>query len=281
MRFNRGTLALFAVSVIVIIGILLLNNNRASAPGESTPTSAESGLLFGTVNQDIINRFEVRDSVTGEATVMTKDDQGIWSIDESAVSSQTGVDQMMVVGSMGQLADLEYADRFTSADVENFDLADYGLAEPANTLVLGSADGTTYTLIVGKKNPGGTRYYAQVEIVPGPEATPEATPEEAADVETIYLVQTYTLGNLINMIATPPYEATATPTQTPYPTANPYSEVQQTATAAAAWTATAEYTPEATIEATAEVTAEAPAEATPEVTAEMPVEATPETTETP
>ncbi|MDX2136605.1 MAG: DUF4340 domain-containing protein [Chloroflexota bacterium] len=56
--------------------------------------------------------------------------------------------------------------------------------------------------------------------------------------QTVYVVAKDVVDNLIRLIQQPPYLALPTATNTPLPTANPFSEVDQTATAAVGQTAT-------------------------------------------
>jgi protein-disulfide isomerase len=165
------------------------------------------------------------------------------------------------------------------ASSENFtteNLADFGLDSPAYTLVMTAADSTTYTLLVGNKAPANPRYYALLND----------------DTSTVYVVQQTQVSQLTNLIATPPYVPPPTATVTFTPSPNPYSEVEQTATAVVEQTATtgaifAQMTAEATgevtaeVEATEEATEENVAETTEEATVVMQAEPTEEATEAP
>jgi hypothetical protein len=69
--------------------------------------------------------------------------------------------------------------------------------------------------------------------------TPTATAlVNFAGQQTVYVVAKDVVDNLIRLIQQPPYLALPTATNTPLPTANPFSEVDQTATAAVGQTAT-------------------------------------------
>jgi len=250
MRLNRGTILLLLGSLVVIVAVLLLNNQRTSAP-DVTPTATGApgaGPIFPAIadvaNQGNIVRFEVTDNIANTKIVMTKDDANVWTVEESASTLDLATDQTKAVGTMSVLASLTATDSFTT---EN--LADFGLDQPKYTMVLTDKDGNTYTLKIGNQSPANPRYYALVD----------------EDTTTVYVVPKDLVDNLIRQITEPPFVATPTPTITPTASPNPYSEVEQTATAVVEQTATAQAVATleaATVEATAEATSEATAEAT-------------------
>src|SRR5690606_26058813 len=129
----------------------------------STP-AGNSGPLFPNIDQEKIVRFEVQDNASGDTIVMIKDADDLWSIDETVSPKELNPDQVLIVGSMGKLASITATDSFADSEVQDFNLANYGLDAPTHTLTLTDEDGTVYTLHIGAKNPGETRYYARKEI---------------------------------------------------------------------------------------------------------------------
>lgn len=248
MKLNRGTLLLALASLVVIIAMLALSGQPASAPnGTPTPTGEGAGPIFpeiaDTTAQAGIVRFEVVNNTDGSKVVMTKDDAGVWTVAEATNAQQLATDQTKAVNAMSQLASLSAAERFTADN-----LADFGLDAPQYTLTLTDKDGKTYIVRVGNKASATPRYYALVND----------------DTTTIYFLQATAVDGLTRNIAQPAYVPSPTPTATPTATPNPYSEVEQTATAQVEQqnffaTLTATF---AAPEATAEVTSEATAEAT-------------------
>lgn len=260
MRLNRGTILLLIGSLIVIVAVVLLNNQRTAAP-DVTPTatvSAGAGPLFPTIadvdNQANIVRFEVTDNTANTKVVMTKDAGGVWTIEESASPSDLATDQTKAVGTMSVLASLNSLDSFTTDK-----LADFGLDQPKYTMVLTDKDNKTYTVKIGNQSPANPRYYALVDD----------------NTTTVYVLNKDLVDGLISQITQPPYVAAPTPTATFTATPNPVSEVDQTATAVIDQTATAQT--EVTLESTAEATASA-ADSTAEATVESTVESTAEAT---
>jgi len=296
MRMNTRNMILLVVLVIIIGGLIFYNSRSTDNSADSTPTAvAETGLLFPDANKDTINRFEIHElpqtpDENAEPTatptpvldpeavvetepaelgllVMSKDEGGVWTIDESTNSTDRAVDQVTVVGTMSVVAELDYSDRFTLE--EGTTLADFGLEEPQYEILIADAE-NEYTAYVGSKNPGNTRFYVRIND----------------DEETIYLISSSVLNNVLDDIDKPPYVPAPTATPTEFPTANPYSEVEQTATAQveldASATAGAEFNATATAiaEETALIGPEEP-QSTEEATEEMTAEATEEMTAEP
>lgn len=268
MRFDRGTLILLVASLIVIGAVLLLSSQPAAAPAQTAATTTPSvGPIFPDIadvnNQGKIVRFEVVDNTTTFKVVMTKDaTTNVWAVVEATNIQQLPTDQVKAVGTMSVLASLTALDRF-----ETDKPADFGLDAPKYTLTLTDSDGKTFVLKIGNQAAANPRYYAQVN----------------EDVKTVYILQKDLVDNLINQITVPPYVASPTPSPSPSRTPNPYSEVEQTATAQVIqqqFFATLTATAAGTLPPGAELTAEATGEATAESTAavaptSVPASATP------
>lgn len=272
MRLNQRTVILLVVSLVVIVAVLLVTN-PANAPAE-TPTPVEgSGPVFGEVDQTALTGISITNNETGEQVTLAKDAGGAWTITDATNTTDRAIDQTAVTTALSTFATVASSESFTTED-----LASFGLDSPTYTLVM-NAGQTTYTLLVGNKAPANPRYYALVND----------------DSTTVFVVQQTQVDNLTALVAAPPYVPPATATATFTPSPNPYSEVEQTATAAveqtaamdAAMTALAtaevtgeaaavEGTEEATVEATSEATTEV--EATEEATQEATEEAAPEVT---
>lgn len=244
MRLNTRNL-IGIVAVLLVMGAMLYLGTRPDMDeATETPEAADvSGPLFADLDEEAVDRFEVRrlpdltaaDEAEGDEeaapieppyVVMTRDEEALWHIDEATHSTDREADQMMVTGSASLMAGLSYAEQFASDDIGTF-----GLDAPQAEIVLGAGEDAV-TLRIGDKNPGGTRYYVQL----------------ADDTEAVYMVVSDIIDNVLAYADTPPYVPAPTATPTPFPTANPYSEVEQTATAQVEldMTATAEAIPTAT-----------------------------------
>jgi len=267
MRLNRGTILLGLVSIIVIAAVVLLSNQPGGLTvntGTPTATAETAGPLFPDINsvdtQSKIVRFEIDNTTDNTKVVMTKDAASVWTVSEATNAQQLATDQTKAVGMMSNLASLTAIEKFETDKV-----ADYGLDKPAYIMTLTDSAGKTYVVKVGKKATTTPRYYVLIND----------------DTKTVYLVQNTTVDMLIANIAIPAYVASPTPLPSLTPSPNPYSEVEQTATAVVeqqqfivTLTAMAETTSEATGEVTPETTAQlapaattVPAPATPQPTA--------------
>jgi len=255
MRLNLRNIIFLVVGVAVIAGVLIWQNTTANTPEVTeTPEATMSGVLLEGVDTSAIDKVDVRRSITveGQATpteefvVLARNDASVWSIEEATNVTERDTDQTPITTAISNVATLEYNDRFSLSET-NAALSAFGLDTPTFTLVL-SAGETTTTVYVGAKNPGGSRYYVRLN----------------EDMDTVYLVAPANLDRFNTFITTPPYVAAPTSTPTPYPTANPYSEVEQTATAQVELEATS--TAMAAFNATATAVAEITPTATPEAT---------------
>ncbi len=244
---------LILISIVVIAGMMVLNNQRASAPAASATATPSAGPIFADIAdvaaQSKIVRFEVINTTDASKVVMTKDEAGVWTVAEATNTQTLATDQTKAVGTMSVLASLAAADKF-----ESDKLADFGLDAPKYDLKLTDSDGKEYRLQIGNASVANPRYYGLVND----------------DTKNVYVLPKDLVDGLIGQIAIPAYVASPTPTATFTATANPYSEVEQTATAdaqiqqiIATMTVAAQQTAAATAGASsAEVTAEATAEAT-------------------
>ncbi len=238
MRMNRGTIVLIAALLVVIVAVLVINRNQASAPGV-TPTAVEAtGALIPGVSADSIVHYEVRDNTSGFFTSLTKDSGGSWHIDGTNTLPERDPDQSLITSTAGQIVTINYANTF-----QNDQLADFGLTTPAYTILVNTSDGKEFTLYVGSKAPTSARYYTVLQTGSGPAATEaaaastaEATAEMEATAETTAAAKKAV--HLLQATAEATSESAATPEM---------------------MAATAEATPEVMAASTAEVTAEATA----------------------
>lgn len=245
-----------------------------------TPTPDASIAFFPTLTPDQLNLLEIRDNVAGTLTRLERVSPFEWRIAEA-----TGDPAPLIPGAADPLTDqtgatlaatnftsLRYAGTFTSADVVNFNLADYGLTTPRYTIRAVTATGYQYTLHIGGLNPAGNRYFATLEQQQLP-PSPTPTPSPTATATTAALsTPEATVEALLDATAEATAAVTAAPKRAPemaQATAEPTTEPTvepTTAPTATATTAAAEPTVEATVEATAEGTAEPTATTAPVIT---------------
>jgi hypothetical protein len=139
-------------------------------------------------------------------------DAQVWVVSEATTLSDMGVDLTQAGNAAAVFGALQSVTSFSDAS-----LASFGLDAPRYTLTATDASGQTYRIDIGVKNPTQPRYYATIN----------------GDNTVIYQIPSDLVESLTNLVANPPYLPTLTPTMFPTATANPFSEVQQTETAAA------------------------------------------------
>ncbi|MCU0496476.1 MAG: DUF4340 domain-containing protein [Anaerolineae bacterium] len=301
MRLDRNTIILIVISLVVIVGVLVINNSQINAPPQVTPTvDTQSGQLL-TVNPADLRQLEIRNNetlafltlrrvpstnatviiqpestadvtpeVTPEATPemtpeSTPDPMAfltptadpnvlVWIISQGTNLQNRTTDTLQAENAVLVFSALRRTNFFTTDNPANF-----GLDTPRFTIIATAAGGETYQVDVGLKNPTAPRYYVTLN----------------GDKTTVYQVAQDQIDSMLNLIVTPPYSQ---PSPTPFLTAtpNPFSEVEQTATAIVIQTQTASaptITPlpsaTPTVDATAEVTPETTPEATDAVTPEV------------
>jgi hypothetical protein len=138
-------------------------------------------------------------------------DAPVWVISEATTLSDMGVDLTQAGNAAAVFSSLQSVTSFSEASLTSF-----GLDAPRYTLTATDESGQTYRVDIGVRNPTQPRYYA---IVNG-------------DTSTVYQIPADLVESLTNLVANPPYLPTFTPTLIPTATANPFSEVEQTETAA-------------------------------------------------
>lgn len=185
---------LILVGVLAVLAIVTMWVSKLPAPAEEgvEPTAAP---LWGKENQEItaitvtvgLNRVSVQRDADG------------WRVTQP---SEGAADEAKLIGLTSSLANLKYTRAL--ADIGN--LNDFGLQPPQAQATLVFSDGLTIDLTIGITNPMGISRYVQ----------------KAGDPK-IYLVSTYQVQNLLDLVQAPPYAPTPTPVPTPgdTPTAAP------------------------------------------------------------
>lgn len=240
MRLNRGTISLLVILLLVIVGVLVVNNQQANAPGDPTTTpNTASGPLLPGVPVENIARYEIRDNTTGAFTAVTKDASGAWVLDATNALEGRSPEQSLIETTAGQIVAINYNTTF-----EDDELASFGLDQPDYTVLITTTTGQLYSVYIGAKAPTAPRYYAIMEQATGAaKATmePNAIATQNVDDEN---------ANEEGIAATD--EATAEATSDD--ASKPVLRAQATEEATEEATDVVGATPEATIEITPEAT---------------------------
>jgi len=187
MKMNRNTL-MFLVMGLVVIGLaLLVLSGGGTANTTASPTPQGGGPLFPDLAMQDVTQITIRDEASATETIIRQAEDGTWVLEgRSEALAQTAVDT-----AVSNLVNLRAETRFSATD-----LAQYGLDAPKTSLSFRAGE-QEYRLLIGRKNPAGTRYYALL----------------GDDRETVHLVTgTSELDTLSGYVSNPPI---LQPTPTP------------------------------------------------------------------
>lgn len=188
------------VFLVVALGIFLLVSkvdlSTVGGRGDETAVPTLPVSLFPVSPTDEVTRVQVKDNTTGSIFAAEKQ-EGAWVILEAPEESDTGlgVDQERINNALVMVPSIQPSR--TLSEIEA--LATYGLGDEARHTIILTIGNQEYTLTVGSKNPGDLSYYVQL-----------------GEVGDIYLVNTFNLDPVIEMLVNPPYiQPTPDPNVTP------------------------------------------------------------------
>lgn len=187
------------VFLLIAVGIILLVNKvdlSKVVRGEETAVPTPRPQIFSASSLDEVTRVQVKDNTTDSIFVAEKQ-EGNWVILEAPKDSDTGlgVDQTSITNALAIMPSLMPSRTMSGIEA----LATYGLGEEAQHTVILLIGEKEYTLTIGSKNPGASDYYVQL-----------------SGVSDVYLVSTYSLDPVIELLTKPPYiQPTPDPNVTP------------------------------------------------------------------
>jgi len=205
---DRRILLGLVIAFLVLIGLAWLLDTNASMPaptlkpGSITATTAP----LWSVDSASLNLIRIEDETTGTKVEIQKNQQGTWVVmDLTPVEA----DQAAITGDLANLALIPVFHDYG----EGLDPAEFGLAKPSFLLTLKTADGKSFSLEIGAKNPTSTGYYVRV---PG--------------TTKIVAVRASVLDPVIGFLTNKPLPPTITPTPTVTPTITPTPTITNTGT---------------------------------------------------
>ncbi len=192
---GRTLLILFVVLVVVAGIAFLLNRQGENAVAEPTftpaPTPDTQQFLAG-VEMVAVSRLELDDEAAGLSAVYFREPDGGWF---QVQPTQTLAISQTVNSNVSSLLNL--TSRRTLAAGEN-PLSAYGLEAPGRTIIITVVREDDLTIrhafFIGNETPAGGAYYLQKQGLPG-----------------IYIVPSFTIDNLFEMLTDPPVAAPAPP----------------------------------------------------------------------
>jgi hypothetical protein len=146
-----------------------------TGPAPSTTPTAES-IVFDLPAADVA-RVTVTEA--GKSATVERTGEG-WQI---VAPTTEPADSRRIDDTVTRLAKLNATRKLEGAG----DLAAYGLAQPSAQIALTMRDGTTRELLVGAQTPDQSSYYVK-----------------PADATAVYLVPTFTIGDLTRWLSEPP-----------------------------------------------------------------------------
>jgi len=189
MQFR--TTAILAAIFVVLFGFVYFVELRKPEDKSKTPGLSQTPIWSLTPDQ--VARITIRDN-TNQKTAEVAREGGVWNIKQPI---QEPADDTRLNSLAGQVARLS-ATRVISEP--GADLGAFGLAQPKFTLQVGLNAGAEEVLQLGDTTPDGAATYARHE-----------------GAQPIYLVQTFIINDLKNLITNPPKKPTPTPTATDTP----------------------------------------------------------------
>ncbi len=187
----KVTVALAVILLALVAAYQLLPSNASGIPGVTpTPAGRDETLLSGEVSA-----LEVRAGGSTVAIDKAADGQFQYSLNGATPEA---ADQSRVSSIATRLNPLKAQSRVVDA-AQPDQLAEYGLNPVEASVTVRTSEQST-TLSLGRRNPGGTGYYAMVEGNPG-----------------VYLIDALLGDDLVKLTTQPP----TPPTPTPVPSASP------------------------------------------------------------
>ena len=174
MKLKRSTVVLVGIALLMVAGVLITESQRDS----TSPTAEVEGtggpiFLF---EESAVTRLQVeRDGTT---LVFEKDDEGNWQM----VEPDPGPAEPGAVAYL--LSRLNTDSPLQRVAMQPGDLEDFGLANPAGTVIVTLEDGTEHQLLLGGEDFSGSARYAVID----PETWPPA-PDTAEEISVLVVSQ--------------------------------------------------------------------------------------------
>ena len=198
---KRSTWIVLAI-LAIIVALFIYLNERPVSQSEATPTATNIGYLV-TRGDRTVSNIEISD-LNGNVVRIGRDGSGTWQM-ELPVSGEA--DQALAEATDTQLFALRILSTLEGTQTP-YNMV--GLDSPAFQITVRFTDGLNQVILVGSQTPTGSGYYVLFE-------------------RKIYVISKYGMDALINILESPPYAPTETPTpgpasETPSPEGTPAEE---------------------------------------------------------
>lgn len=202
---RKQTLILLGIlAVLVGLTFYLRENPLAPSGAEITPSATSQPALLSGWQTSEITWMEWQDAQSGTEMRLEQDAQGNWV--------QVSEGKPVSLGKVEQIRTQVLDTRVTASLSGSYSLDALNLTQPAYVLTLGSAEGKTSKITIGKTTPTGNGYYIQVD---------QQAPVVAAKMAVEAILEQFKPEQLFDYTPTP--EGTAAP-ETPASTGTPNNE---------------------------------------------------------
>ena len=190
--FRVGTFITILLLAALIFFAVYLNRQKALPDTEATPTS---GITFVFPPGDLGNATSIEIApAEGETVRVARNADGAWALE---LPEKTEADQGQAEAAATQVSSVRILGEIPDADPIIF-----GLDIPAYVIKVKFTGGTEHVLEIGDTTPTNSGYYARV------------------DQDKVVILSLSGIESLVNLVASPPYLSTPTPTSLP-PTETP------------------------------------------------------------
>lgn len=188
---RRNTWILLILLVALVGAVFYINRQKSAATASATPTPGTTYVF--TSQEGLPSDIKIEDAA-GNSVEVARDSSGKWVL---KAPTEAPADQGQAEAAASQITALQIV-----GDIQ-IGLDVVGLDKPSNTITITFTGGKTHKLTVGSVTPIQSGYYAQL------------------DGGKVQVVDKQGLDSLLNLLTSPPYVATATPSITDTPTLQP------------------------------------------------------------
>jgi hypothetical protein len=200
--FRIGTWIAILLLIALIELTIYLNHQKEKAITEATPSS-QMTTLFN--ENSVVSSIEIAPASGGlQAVKVTRDAKNVWAME---MPEKTEANQGVAEEAATQISALK------ASNPINGEPEIFGLKNPAFTITIEFASGNTHTLEVGDATPTNSGYYVRV------------------DHDKIMVTDLSGIQSLLQLVSSPPYLNTPTPTALP-PTPTPVPTTEAVTTPA-------------------------------------------------
>ena len=179
---RRTTWIALGIFILLLAAAFIWQRYQKNEEAEITPT-AEEGLLLHLTTKITDLRIE---GVGSQIVEVAQDEQGQWKL---IIPEGHETDTGAVEGAVSQLPTL----RILSTFDQSLDLGGAGLVVPTYRILITMEDGQQFVVDVGRITSTGSGYYVRT------------------GGKDVYVVSTYSLDSILNLVKSPPIKPTPTP----------------------------------------------------------------------